>query len=42
VEKAGLVDTIILSAKHNQALQAIKSRSTVAERKAAFEAEFGD
>jgi len=42
VEKAGLVDTVILLAEHDQALQAIKSSSTMAARKAAFEAEFGD
>ena len=42
VEKAGLVDTVILSVEHCQALQASKSRSSIVARKAAFEAEFGD
>jgi prevent-host-death family protein len=41
VEKAGLVDTVILSVEHYQALQTTHSRSTLAARKAAFEAEFG-
>jgi len=42
VEKAGLVDTVILSVEHYQALQVNKSRSSMAARKAAFKAEFGD
>ena len=42
VEKAGLVDTVILSVEHYQALQAAHKRSTLAARKAAFEADFGD
>jgi len=42
VEKAGLVDTVILSVERYQALQVSKSRSSMAARKAAFEAEFGD
>lgn len=42
VEKAGLVDTVILSVEHYQALQASKSSSSMVVRKAAFEAEFGD
>ncbi len=42
VEKAGLVDTVILSAEHYQALQANRTKSTLSDRKAAFEAEFGD
>ncbi|MGI9219067.1 MAG: type II toxin-antitoxin system Phd/YefM family antitoxin [Hydrogenophaga sp.] len=41
VEKAGLVDTVILSAEHYQALQATQTLSILAARKAAFEAEFG-
>ncbi len=41
VEKAGLVDTVILSVEHYQALQTTQTRSTLAARKAAFEAEFG-
>jgi len=42
VAKAGLVDTVILCDEHCQALQASKSRSTLVERKAAFNTEFGD
>ncbi|MEW6560220.1 MAG: type II toxin-antitoxin system prevent-host-death family antitoxin [Pseudomonadota bacterium] len=42
VEKAGLVDTVILSVEHYQALQTAHKRSTLAARKAAFETEFGD
>lgn len=42
VEKAGLVDTVILSAEHYQALRATQAKSTLAARKAAFEAEFGE
>lgn len=41
VEKAGLVDTVILSVEHYQALQAAKHQSTLPERRAAFNAEFG-
>jgi hypothetical protein len=42
VEKASLVDTVILSVEHYQALQVSNSRSSMAARKAAFKAEFGD
>lgn len=42
VEKAGLVDTVILSIDHFQELQAVKAKSSSAARKKAFEAEFGD
>lgn len=42
VEKAGQLDTVIISAEHYQALQANKDRSGQAARKKAFEAEFGD
>lgn len=42
VEKAGRVDTVILSAEQYQALQARHERSSRAARKKAFEAEYGD
>lgn len=42
VEKAGQIDTVILSAEHYQALQTDREKSTRAARKKAFEAEFGD
>jgi len=42
VDKAGLVDAVILCDEHCQALQASKSRSTLVVRKAAFNTEFGD
>lgn len=42
VEKAGRVDTVILSAEHYQTLQASAGKSAMAARKKAFEAEFGD
>jgi PHD/YefM family antitoxin component YafN of YafNO toxin-antitoxin module len=42
VEKAGQLDTVILSAQHYQALQAGQGRASLAARKKAFEAEFGD
>ncbi len=42
VEKAGHIDTVILSAEHYQALQANREKTTRAARKKAFEAEFGD
>jgi prevent-host-death family protein len=41
VEKAGQLDTVILSAEHYQALQA-HHRAGSAARKKKFEAEFGD
>lgn len=42
VEKAGQVDTVILSVEHYQALQAHQNQGQLAARKAAFEAEFGE
>lgn len=42
VEKAGQLDTVILSAEHYQALQANHSKASRTARKKAFEAEFGD
>lgn len=42
VEKAGQVDTVILSAEHYQALQANQDKAGRAARKKAFETEFGD
>lgn len=42
VEKAGHIDTVILSAEHFMALQASSGKTTRAARKKAFEVEFGD
>lgn len=42
VVKAGQLDTVILSAEQYQALQAHQDKVSRAERKKAFEAEFGD
>ncbi len=42
VEKAGQIDTVILSVEHYQALQATREKATHAARKKAFKAEFGD
>ncbi len=42
VEKAGHLDTVILSSEHYQALLAQQDQAGRAERKRAFEAEFGD
>lgn len=42
VEKAGQLDTVILSAEHYHALQANSDKAGLAARKKAFEAEFGD
>ncbi len=42
VEKAGQLDTVILSAEHYQALQAGQDRARRAARKKAFEADFGE
>ncbi len=42
VEKAGRLDTVILSAEQYQALQAGQGKASRAARKKAFEAEFGD
>lgn len=41
VEKAGHIDTVILSAEQYQALQASSGKATRAARKKAFESEFG-
>ncbi len=42
VEKAGQLDTVILSAEHYQALQARHAENSLAARRRAFEAEFAD
>lgn len=42
VEKAGQLDTVILSAEQYQALQANHQKVSRAARRKAFEAEFGD
>jgi PHD/YefM family antitoxin component YafN of YafNO toxin-antitoxin module len=42
VEKAGQIDTVILSAEQYQALQANQNSSSLVARKKKFEAEFGD
>ncbi len=42
VEKAGQLDSVILSSEHYQALVAQQGQASRAERKQAFEAEFGD
>lgn len=42
VEKAGQIDTVILSVEQFQALQAQHSQASLVARKKAFEAEFGD
>lgn len=42
VEKAGRIDTVILSAEQYQALQATHDRANRTARKKAFEAEFGE
>ncbi len=42
VEKAGQLDTVILSAEHYQALQAHQDKASLAARKRALEADFGD
>jgi hypothetical protein len=42
VEKAGQLDTVILSAEHYQALQAHHDKASRAVRKKRFEAQFGD
>lgn len=41
VEKAGRVDSVILSAEHYQALQERQDKTGQAARRRAFEAEFG-
>ena len=42
VEKAGQLDTVIISAEHYYALQANHAKLSHAARKKKFEAEFGD
>ena len=42
VEKAGQLDTVIISAEHYHALQANHDKTSRASRKKKFEAEFGD
>lgn len=42
VEKAGQIDSVILSAEHYQALLANQDKAARAARKKAFEAEFAD
>jgi hypothetical protein len=42
VEKAGQLDTVILSAEHDQALQARQGKSGRVARKKAFESGFAD
>lgn len=42
VEKAGQLDTVIISAEHYQALQANHAKRGLAERRKKFEIEFGD
>jgi hypothetical protein len=42
VEKAGQLDTVILSAEHYHALQANHDKASRAARKKRFEVEFGD
>lgn len=42
VEKAGQIDTVILSAEQFYALQATRAKAGLAERRKAFEAEFSD
>jgi PHD/YefM family antitoxin component YafN of YafNO toxin-antitoxin module len=42
VEKAGQLDTVIISAEHYQALLANHDKVSRAARKKRFEAEFGD
>ena len=42
VEKAGQLDTVIISAEHYHALQSKHAKLSRATRKKKFEAEFGD
>ena len=42
VEKAGQLDTVILSAEQYHALQARNGQASLAERKKVFDIEFGD
>lgn len=42
VEKAGQIDTVILSAEHYEALRSRQAEQGLATRRRAFEAEFAD
>lgn len=42
VEKAGQVDTVLLSVEHHEALRAARDKSDPTARAKAFGAEFGD
>ncbi len=42
VEKAGQLDTVIISAEHYQALKSNHDKASRAARKKQFESEFGD
>jgi PHD/YefM family antitoxin component YafN of YafNO toxin-antitoxin module len=42
VEKAGQIDTVMLSVEHYEALRTAHDRTGLIARKKAFEAEFGD
>lgn len=42
VEKAGQIDTVIVSVEHYQALQTNQQHAGLSARRQAFEAEFGD
>ncbi|MCC9595720.1 MULTISPECIES: prevent-host-death protein [unclassified Rubrivivax] len=42
VEKAGQIDTVIVSVEHYQALRANQAHAGLGTRRQAFEAEFGD
>ena len=42
VEKAGQIDTVIMSADQYRALQANQNNTSLASRKKKFEAEFGE
>ncbi len=42
VEKAGQIDTVILSAQQYQALRSAHDKAGLAARRKAFEAEYGD
>jgi hypothetical protein len=42
VEKAGQLDTVIISAEHYHALQTSHVKSSLTSRKKKFEVEFGD
>lgn len=42
IEKAGQLDSVILSVEHYQALKAGQDKASPAARRKAFEAEFGD